>query len=242
MLVQTEIGYDSDFSQEPQMLTKSCWLTLLLACTAVCPQDAVAPVPVEQEPLHHVVLKNQSIVVLHLILPAGERTLYHTHRRDRIAVTLSTTSITQQKLGEPEAVATPTSPGTFSALTLDGTEYTHRVHNVGPAPYDVIDVEILERPATPSPATAAAVAAENPSARIYSWPLAPGATSPMHTHVRPYLILATADLTLKMSSPDGQTMTHEVKRGEFHWVDAQVTHSLSNAGTTPGQILEIELK
>src|SRR5580692_9486332 len=38
-------------------------------------QEASAPVLVENEPLHHVVLKNESVVVLHLTLPAGERTL-----------------------------------------------------------------------------------------------------------------------------------------------------------------------
>jgi mannose-6-phosphate isomerase-like protein (cupin superfamily) len=64
----------------------------------------------------------------------------------------------------------------------------------------------------------------------------------MHAHVRPYLILATTDLTLKMTAPDGQTSTHEVKRGEFHWVDAKVTHSLANTGNKDGQIVEIELK
>jgi len=225
------------------MLTaKTYCMSLLFALIAPWPQDAIAPVPVEQEPLHHVVLKNQSIVVMHLILPSAQSTLYHTHQHDRVAVNLSTTSITQQKLGEPEGAPTPTSPGTFSAITLEGSQYTHRVHNVGTEPFDVIDVEILERPVAPSTATAAPVAAENPSARIYSWPLAAGATSAIHTHTRPYLILATTDLTLKMTSPDGQTMTHEVKRGEFHWVDAKVTHSLANAGTTNGQIVEIELK
>jgi beta-alanine degradation protein BauB len=224
------------------MLMKTCCSTLFLICIAGWAQDAVAPVPVEQEPLHHVVLKNQSIVVMHLVLPAGQRTLYHTHQHDRVAVNLSSTPITQQKLGEPEGAPTPNSPGTFSAITLEGTEYTHRVHNVGTEPFDVVDVEILDRPGTASAATAAPVAAENPSARIYNWPLAPGATSAMHTHARPYLILAITDLTLKMAGPDGQTMTHEVKRGEFHWVDAKITHSLTNAGTTNGQIVEIELK
>jgi quercetin dioxygenase-like cupin family protein len=179
---------------------------------------------------------------MHLVLPAGQRTLYHTHQHDRIAVNLSSTSITQQKLGEPEGAPAPTSPGTFSAIPLEGTEYTHRVHNMGTEPYDVIDVEILDRPHTPSAATAAPVAAENPSARIYNWPLAAGSSSAMHTHSRPYLILATTDLTLKMTGADGQTLTHEVKRGEFHWVDANVTHSLTNIGTTNGQIIEIKLK
>jgi quercetin dioxygenase-like cupin family protein len=205
-------------------------------------QEASAPVPVENEPLHHVVLKNESVVVIHLTLPPGERTLYHIHSHDRIAVPLSSTSITQQVLKEKEGLPSHSEAGTFSALTLPGSSYTHRVHNVGANPYDVLDVEILNRPQSPSTATAATVAAENPSARIYNWVLAPGAASAMHTHVRPYLIVAATGLTLKMTSPDGQSLTHEIKRGDFHWVDTKVTHTLANAGASDGQILEIELK
>lgn len=205
-------------------------------------QEASAPVPVENEPLHHVVLKNESVVVIHLTLPPGERTLYHIHTHDRIAVPLSSTSITQQVLNEQEGPPSSSEPGTFSALTLTGRSYTHRVHNVGTNPYDVLDIELQQRPQTPSPVTAATVAAENPSARIYSWVLAPGATTAMHTHVRPYLIVATTGFTLKMTSPNGQSLTHELKRGDFHWVDTKVTHTLANVGTAAGQILEIELK
>jgi len=205
-------------------------------------QQATAPVPVESEPLHHVVLKNDSVIVIHLILPPGGRTLYHIHTHDRIAVPLSSAAITQQVLGEKEGPPSPSEPGTFSALTLPGSSYTHRVHNVGANPYDVLDVELLNRPQFPSPVTAATVAAENPSARIYNWVLAPGAATAMHTHARPYLIVAVTGFTLKMTSPDGQSLTHKIKRGDFHWVDTKVTHTLANASTTAGQIVEIELK
>jgi quercetin dioxygenase-like cupin family protein len=212
--------------------------------TLFAAQDATAPVLVENEPLHHVVLKNDSVVVIHLTLPPGERTLYHTHTHDRIAIPLSNTSITQQVWNEKEGPPSRSEPGSFSALTLPGRSYTHRVHNVGTSPYDVLDVEILVRPQSPSPVTAATVAAENPSARVYNWVLAPGATSAMHTHARPYLIVAVTGFNLKMTAPDGQSITHETKSGDFHWVDAKVkvTHTLANVGSTGGQIVEIELK
>jgi quercetin dioxygenase-like cupin family protein len=224
------------------MIAKTCSAIIFSASFLFAAQEASAPVPVENEPLHRVVLKNDSVVVIHLVLPPGERTLYHIHSHDRIAVPLSSTSITQQVLGENEGPPSPSDAGTFSALTLPGTSYTHRVHNVGANPYDVLDVELLNRPQSPSSATAATVAAENPSARIYNWPLAPGAKSAMHTHVRPYLIVAATDLTLKMTAPDGLSLTYELNRGKFMWVDTKVTHTLANVGGSPGQILEIELK
>jgi len=64
----------------------------------------------------------------------------------------------------------------------------------------------------------------------------------MHTHTRPYIIISITALNLKMSSPDGQSGSHQVKAGEFHFVEGKVTHNLSNVCANPGQIVEVELK
>lgn len=221
---------------------KTCLAICFFLSSIFTAQEASAPVPVEEEPLHHVLLKNEFVTVIRLNLPAGERTLYHRHTHDRVAIYLSNGSTAQQNWGEKEGSSTLSKPGGFVALTLAGSSLTHRVHNVGSTAFDVLDVEILLRPETPSLPTAGAVAGENPSARVYKWVLAPGATSAMHTHTRPYLIVAATKFELKMTAPDGQSMTHEMSPGDFHWVDGKVTHSLSNTATTEGQILEVELK
>jgi quercetin dioxygenase-like cupin family protein len=116
------------------------------------------------------------------------------------------------------------------------------VHNVGHSPVESFEVEFLQRIARPPSATAAPVAAENASARVYNWVLAPRATSAIHTHKRPYLIVAATPLHLKMTAPDGRSSTENVKAGDFHWVDSTVTHTLTNEGAVEGQIVEIELK
>jgi quercetin dioxygenase-like cupin family protein len=227
-----------------RILAKACAASALLAWLAgigAAQQTPTAPVPVDEEPHHHVVLKNDDVEVIHVVLPAGESTLFHTHARDRVSVALTSTTLAQQELNKPEGKPGATHPGDLSALTTTGP-YTHRLRNLGPATFEVVDVEFFHRPEHPSPSAAAAVAAENPSARVYKWALAPGATTPMHTHERPYLILAVTPMQLKMTAPDGGSMTHEIKAGDFHWVDAKVTHTLANAGTAEGQIVEIELK
>jgi len=45
-----------------------------------------------------------------------------------------------------------------------------------------------------------------------------------------------------MTAADGKSSAHEIKAGEFHWVDGKVTHSLTNEGPAEGQIIEVELK
>jgi quercetin dioxygenase-like cupin family protein len=221
------------------MKTYLCGALVLVLSTLVAAQQA--PVPVELEPHHHLVLKNDSVVVLRVKLLPGESTLYHTHSRDRMSIYLSDATIAEQKPGEPEGAPTPKKPGDIAATTTNAL-FTHRVHNVGTADFEVLDVELARRPAQVSGAAAATVSAENPSARLYKWTLAPGETAAMHTHERPYLIISATPMVLKMTGPDSKSMTHEVTAGDFHWIDAKVTHSLANAGTTAGTIVEIELK
>jgi quercetin dioxygenase-like cupin family protein len=204
-------------------------------------QSQQSPVPVENDPLHHVLLRNDSVTVVRLTLKPGETTEFHTHSRDRVVIDLSDSSLTQQTLGETEGAPQHAKPGLVSALELD-RPYTHRVHNVGSGLFDVLDIEFLQRPTSPASKAIATVEAENRSARVYKYTLAPGATSAMHTHERPYLIVSTMPFVLKMTDPAGRSSTHEVKAGDFHWIDAKVTHSLANAGTTEGQIVEVELK
>jgi quercetin dioxygenase-like cupin family protein len=200
-----------------------------------------SPVPVEEEPHHHLVLKNDSIMVVRVRLLPGESTLFHTHLYDRVTVDLSNATITRQKLGDREGPPEVTKPGDVAALESNGP-FTHLVHNASNVSFEALDVELLHRPASASGAAAGKLEAENPSARVYKWTLAPGATSSMHTHARPYLIISATPLVLKMADPEGKSFTHEVQAGDVHWVDAKVTHSLANEGTTAGQIVEIELK
>jgi mannose-6-phosphate isomerase-like protein (cupin superfamily) len=219
--------------------------------------SAPAPVAVENEPRHHLVLKNDSVMVLHVILPASETTLYHTHVHDRVAIEFASASTTQQKFGESEGGVRLSKPGDISLPTAD-SPYTHRVHNVGSTVFDVLDVEILKRPQIASTSATTGTSenrmagenpsvGENPSTRVYKWVLAPGGSSPthisaMHTHVRPYLIVSVTAFNLKMTDADGQSMTVALKPGDYYWVNTRVTHTLENVSPSEGQIVEVELK
>jgi quercetin dioxygenase-like cupin family protein len=210
----------------------------ILASMSIAQQQ---PVPVEDEPHHHVVLKNEHILVMRVTIPAGQSTQYHIHPRDRVAIGISTSTLAEQELNKAQTPPGPSTPGRISARRED-VPYTHRVINMGQTDFDVIDVEAFHRPEHPADGTAGTVIAENPSLRVYKYVLAAGASSPMHTHERPYLIVAATTMQLKMSAPDGQSMSYEIKAGDFHWIDSKVTHSLANVGSTEGQIVEVELK
>jgi quercetin dioxygenase-like cupin family protein len=203
-----------------------------------------APVPVVQEPYHHVQLKNDDIVVMRVTLAPAERTGYHIHSCDRAGVQLSASTTAGQRFGEAEGAPETSAPGdVFSDSCSEANKpLTHRVHNVGSTTMEVLDIELLHRPEHPSTGVAGAVAIENPSVRVYKWVVAPGSSTAMHTHTRPCLIVAVTPMQLKMTAPDGQSRTEQVKSGDFHWVNVPVTHALGNEGSAEGQIVEFELK
>ncbi len=217
-------------------------IATLLVFSGFAAAQTTEPVPVDQEPHHHVLLRNDDVLVLRCTVPHGERTLFHTHSSDSIAVELAHATIVQQKWAAPETSADKVIPGQLSVRILNGATYTHRIENVGQTEFDVFDVEILRPSVNPSSTLAGPVAAETPGARAYKWTLAPGSTTPMHAHERPYIIVSVTAFPLKMTAPDGQSMTHDLKPGDFHWVQSTVTHSLTNAGKEEAQIIEIELK
>jgi len=205
-------------------------------------QNSPEVVPMDKEPHHHVLFRNEFIEVIHATIPPGESTLFHAHSHDSVGFDLAQSTSAEQFVGKPEESPVTSQVGAVWAWTPTDEPYIHRVHNVGHTQVESFDVELLQRPARASASVAARVAAENASARVYKWMLAPGATSAMHTHERPYLIIAATPFKLKMTAPDGQSFTDNVKAGDFHWVDSKTAHALANEDRKDAEIVEIELK
>lgn len=213
----------------------------LLAVAAISPaQDIV--VPVEEEPHHKTVLKNDYVQVFRVTLEPGQTALMHTHARDDASVRLSNATVTADSPGEPTGAPEVVYPGFVSARENEKKPHTHRVHNTGTTVFDVINVQILKRPDGSAAPPVTAPAAENPQMRVYRYELEPSAESAQHTHVRPYLLVAATDMKLRMSSPDGESMAHSIKAGDLHWIEAAVTHALINEGRENGVLVEVELK
>lgn len=213
---------------------------LLAAALAVAAPET--PVPVDQEPRHRMVLRNDHVEVMRVTLPPGESTLLHTHSHDGVAVRLAPATITMDVPGEGLRGPLEMRPGDASVQSYARQPFTHRVNNVGPTPFDVLDVELLKRPEGPAVDALATPAAENDSARVYPWRLAPGAATPQHAHRRPYLVVAATPMQLLMQAPEG-AFEHAVAAGDVRWVDdVPVTHVLVNRGEAAGVIVEIEVK
>jgi quercetin dioxygenase-like cupin family protein len=211
----------------------------IIVSAAVLPQEAV---PVEDEPYHRTVFKNDYVQAFRVTLEPGRTTGMHTHARDDAAVRLSTATTAAEVPGQPVGPSEHADAGLVSARNNAAKPITHRVHNVGTTVFDVVDVQILRRPAGPPAPAISPPVAENASMRVYRYELGPGAAAVRHTHARPYVLVAATNADLRMTSPEGASSDRAVQAGDIHWVESAVPHTLVNRGSHTAILVEIELK
>jgi hypothetical protein len=193
-------------------------LVLIAAALTAWAQERVT-VPVDQEPHHKVVLKNDFVRVIDATFPAGYVTLNHRHDIDNVAVTIST--------GRDDAE----SANRVGRAGFSKGGYAHSVTNSGPGVMRFIDVEILksDRPASPAMQLPNhTLELENDRVRIYRVKLAAGESLASHTHNAGWLEV---------------TVSGGAGPGAYLWRDASVAGPLKvPAGAAPLEIVEIEPK
>jgi hypothetical protein len=84
------------------------------------------------------------------------------------------------------------------------------------------------------------VIVDNDRVRVLEILHKPGAKEPMHSHPATVVVSLSA-FTMKVTTPDGNTLQRDWKVGEVRWNEA-ITHAVENVGTTDQHILVIELK
>jgi predicted metal-dependent enzyme (double-stranded beta helix superfamily) len=174
-------------------------------------------VPVDQEPQHKVVFKNEFVRVLDATLPPGYVTLNHAHDIDNVSVTIATGR---------EGDAALRGPGRAS-FAKGG--YSHSVTNSGAAVMRFIVVEIgkTDRPGSaPVQLPNHTLESENDRVRIYRVKLARGESLPAHTHPAGWV-----EVTVAGGAGSGASVWH-----------AAGTTSTLAAADTPLEIVEVEPK
>ena len=215
-------------------------LLTVLACSGAAPQSK--PVPVEDEPFHKTVFKNEFIQAFRVQIAPKSASKMHTHAHDDAAVRLSSATATDELLDGTISAPASFEPGLVTGRRNEPTPTTHSVHNVGDTLFDVMDVQILRRPPGPEAPPVDTPAAENPQMRMYRYELAPGASTKAHTHARPFLLVAATPVDLGIASPSGTPQRRSMKLGDLEWIDAAVTHTFVNHGTATAILVEFELK
>lgn len=117
-----------------------CLLALCVLCDYVCAQ-----VPVYEEPIHKVVLKNDYIRLIDVHLPPGDTTQFHIHAATSVFIHFTTSLIGGQVMGEAFS-----QPGIVEAGYTRYTDYakeqlTHRVYSADKNDFHVMDIELMKK-------------------------------------------------------------------------------------------------
>jgi hypothetical protein len=124
------------------MLIKKIFLPFFLILVKIA--FAQVPLPVREEPRHHVALQNQYIRLLDVRLPPGDTTFFHIHETPSLFVILSKTVTASQVKDENWIQGTFTSePGHAWYNDFKNGPLIHRVCNADTIPFHVMDIEIL---------------------------------------------------------------------------------------------------
>jgi quercetin dioxygenase-like cupin family protein len=192
-------------------------------------QTAANPVPVEQEPQHHPVFKNDVLAVLDVRLPPGYVSLFHTHSNDNVSVRIET-ALTRTD--------TPTETGTPQTAVVGRVvfnsahpPYTHRIANLGVTTIRIVDIEVLAAGPTRVVSTfdelaGHDIALENDRVRLSRITLDPGTTVPGHSHPRGWL-----EVTVRGPEP-----------GSFRWRKAGEIAPALTGGAAGAEYVEIAVK
>lgn len=219
------------------------WLTTLFALALIVPalaQDDIDAIKVD--PAHHqVVFENDQVRVVRWVIPAGDKTLNHSHP-------------TNLNINLADYYAKVTTPDgkTHDAHFKAGSAMwrpagIHLVENLGKEAMTGIILEPKKpasaRPAgSPDPVVADAehqkVEFENEQIRVIR-ERQPG-SFPMHGHPDNVQVLLS-DLNVTLTTADGKTQTVTGKAGEVRWRSA-TQHAGKVLGDKPLEQLVVEMK
>ncbi len=215
----------------------------VLSIYGLFPSTVQSPVPVADEPRHHMKFQNDYVKVFDVVVPAADATLFHIHANDYAFVSIGDAALKAEVLGgQPGDLILKDGEARFTKGPI-----THRVTNVAAAPFRNITIEILKSPgpvgaSTPDTSPGHSIVLENDRVRIERLILEPGQSTNLHTHNLSALSVFLTTSKIRVQSPGAKVETLDYKPGDFRWRSAPVTHSIKNIGTTRFEAVGIDWK
>jgi len=216
---------------------------VVLSLGGLLPSTVQSPVPVANEPRHHMKFENEYVRVFDVVVPPGDATLFHVHSIDYAFVSIGDATLKAEVMGsQPGDLIVKNGEARFTKGPI-----THRVTNVATAPFRNITIEILKSPgpvgfSTPDKSPGHSIVLENDRVRIERLILEPGQSTKTHTHNLSALSVFLTTSKVRIESPGAKPETIEYTPGDFRWRAAPVTHSIKNIGSTRFEAVGIDWK
>lgn len=218
-------------------------------------QAPTREVEITAEPFHHLAFENQYVRVFQVEVPPKRSTLLHRHRHDYAFVTLGASEVRNEVESKPP-VALKLADG--EARRVDGN-FAHVATNLASTPFRNLTIEILpagkrrayarrnlkpewERGLEVLDRGTVHTLFVKDGLRATDVELPVGGELPRHTHTGPHLVVAITDLEVRNQANGKPALTVRKKAGEFEWLPAAVTHTVTNTGKAGIRLVSIEFK
>ncbi|HXZ78485.1 MAG TPA: hypothetical protein VEG30_01050 [Terriglobales bacterium] len=216
--------------------------------TAASQTPSPQGIPVDKEPLHHVVFENAYTRVFSVQLPPHSQTMLHRHDRDYVYVTFGASEIVNDVLGKPP-VHVKLQDGE-AGFVKGGFEHVAR--NLAETPFRTFAIEVKRKPKRVMSAekverglelghgAISEVVLDNEEVRIRDVQLSPSAM--LHaTKMLPYLLVAVTDLDLRDGAADRADAHLSQKVGGLAWRPAE-TAMITNQAQQNARFVTVEFK
>lgn len=205
-------------------------------------------VPVESAPFHFQVFENDYVKFLNVLIPPGKVGGYHRHSIDFAQVIVEATDrLEATVLDKPMGlVSLKTRQVLFAGYSK--APLVHQVANAGQSSFHVMGIEILDsQPGRFSPSTRTDVPAYTSvldNERVRGWrlmfQLGESAAAIIQTAPGVRIVVQGGDIVeIAREKPDHEL---NLNSGDFVWQAAGTTRAVRNAGTSPVEWVEFELK
>lgn len=224
---------------------------VLLVCHGLLvptPGSAQTPdgvVAIAAEPDHKIRFDNGRVRMYEVLLPKGKGTLVHEHRADSFSVLLRNAEITNEPLAGKPAVFKVQAGLVAFASTAKGP-YSHRVSASGESTFHVIVLELM----SPTPGGGATaqragsafkVVQDNPRGRAYRLTLAPGESTDAFVRQPGTAVFPISTGRISETVDGMPARLWDVEPGHFRWFETAERLSIRNEGSTPIDLVEIEV-
>ena len=214
-----------------------------------------AQVPVNNEPHHRTVYENADLRILDVRVSPGESTADHRHDHDIATVSMNAGTATRITAGGQAQNRPPRPLADATVTEYTGKASSHKLDNIGAAPYQLFAVENLrdQKAWSTAPAVAAlatALATDGRALRIYDVKLATPTSQTTHTHAVPTVAVLINGIVMS-EGPDAQAKALApapvgLKRldapGQWLLVPRGETHTVVRLGNVDARLLEIEVR
>jgi quercetin dioxygenase-like cupin family protein len=207
----------------PMLAPLALWCGFAVAIAGV----AVAQVPMEQEPHHHLAFKNGTLSVFEPSIPPGETTLEHLHPDDDATVCISGSNMRSQHPGADWSnPGQACNPGQINVSEYAGKPSSHTVQNVGSGVFHLVAVENMRESGwstnLPLSAAATVLAKETRAFQIYEVKLDKNSRGTSHVHSRPtILVLVSGEVTAGKKRLDQPGQWLLISEGKPHALTTQ---------------------